>query len=205
MDGMRVPTSRSHLCSLVLRVLPHCLLAACVIAAAGVLPHALSAQGRSTPTPTSTPTRDARASIDSFVVVIRDMAAWALVTPAAHIPVGGILDNAGEVATVVGSRSETIFTPESTLVSFRRALAVAARESSCQAIGLAYMVHTVPPHGRKTVDAVVVEVEHRNGYRANLVFPYSRDDAQDPVFGEAFVLPGSLRGLPVRRTRRNGT
>jgi len=197
---MRVPTSPRHLCSSALRLLRRGALAACVSSATLVLPHPLPAQGR----PTPSPTRDARASIDSFVVVVRDMAAWALVTPAAHIPVGGILDNAGEVATVVGSRSETVFTPDSTLVSFRLALAAAARQSTCQAIGLAYMVHTVPPRGSTPIDAVVVEVEHRNGYRANIVFPYSRDEAQEPVFGESFTLPGTLRGLPVRRTRRRG-
>lgn len=202
MDGMRVPTPRSHLYSDVLRGLRRLALAVCVIAAALVLPHPLSAQGRSTPTLTLR--RDTRASIDSFVVVVRDMAAWALVTPAAHIPVGGILDKAGEVATVVGSRSETIFTPDSTLVSFRLALAAAARQSSCQAIGLAYMVHIVPPRGSTPVDAVVVEVEHRNGYRANIVYPYSRDEAQEPVFGDPFTLPGTLRGLPMSRPRRRG-
>lgn len=129
------------------------------------------------------------------------MAAWALVTPAAHIPVGGILDTLGEVATVVGSRSETIFTADSTLRSFRLALATAARQSSSQAIGLAYMVHTVPPRGRASVDAVVVEVEHRNGYRANVVFPYTRNEAQEPVFGESFMLPGTLRSLPAPSAR----
>ena len=173
-----------------------CMLSVLVALATVARPVALSAQ-RSV-----TPARQARASIDSFVVAVRDMAAWALVTPAAHIPVGGILDSVGEVATVVGARSETIFTPDSVLVSFRLALANAARRSTCQATALAYMAHMVPPRGGTPVDAVVVEVEHRNGYRANIVFPYQRDEAQEPVFGTSFSRPGTLRVLPEKRIRR---
>ena len=173
-----------------------CMLSVLVALATVARPVVLSAQ-RSV-----TPARQARASIDSFVVAVRDMAAWALVTPAAHIPVGGILDSVGEVATVVGARSETIFTPDSVLVSFRLALANAARRSTCQAIALAYMAHLVPPQGGMPIDAVVVEVEHRSGYRANIVFPYQRDEAQEPVFGSSFSRPGTLRALPGKRVLR---
>ena len=139
-----------------------------------------------------------REAIDEFVVTVRDMAAWALVTPAAHIPVGGIEDSSGYVATVVGPPKDPSASPDSVLALFRRTLGVGARRARARTIGLAYLVLQVPPQGTSAIEVVAVEVEHRSGFRANVYFPYIRDEERRPVFSEPFSLPGTLRVIGAR-------
>jgi len=133
-----------------------------------------------------------RATIDSFVITVRDMAAWALVTPAAHIPVGALQDATGNVESVVGAQtSRTSLTPDSVLVSFRQALGTGARERKSQTIGLAYFRSVVPPGGSMPVSVLVVEVEHRSGYRANVIFPFEHTEEQ-PTFQTPYTMPTLL-------------
>jgi len=133
-----------------------------------------------------------RATIDSFVITVRDMAAWALVTPAAHVPVGALQDVKGNVESVVGAQtSKTPLTPDSLLVPFRQALGAGARERESQTIGLAYFRSVVPPGGSLPVSVLVVEVEHRSGYRANVIFPFEHTDEQ-PTFQTPYTTPTLL-------------
>jgi hypothetical protein len=134
-----------------------------------------------------------RAAIDSFVITVRDMAAWALVTPAAHVPVGALQDANGNVESVVGSQtSRTLLTPDSVLVSFRQALGVGARARRSDAIGLAYFRSLVPPRGTAAVRVLVVEVEHRSGYHATVAFPFEHTQ-ETPEFRAPFPLPVQLQ------------
>ena len=134
-----------------------------------------------------------RVAIDSFVVTVRDMAAWALVTPAAHIPVGALQDGGGNVESVVGaSAANTMLTSDSTLVSFRRALGAGARAQRSSAIGMAYFRQLILPGSADSQPVLVVEVEHRSGYRANVLFPYSHT-GESPEFGAPVVRPGALQ------------
>jgi hypothetical protein len=149
-----------------------------------------------------------RAAIDSFVLTVRDMAAWALVTPAAHVPVGALQDATGNVESVVGAqKSATTLTPDSVLVAFRQALGTGARDRKSEAIGLAYFRNVVPPGGVKPVPVLMVEVEHRSGYRANVVFPYEHT-GEHPVFESPFSFPALLHEFekiapkPTKRGRR---
>ena len=145
-----------------------------------------------------------RAAIDSFVVTVRDMAAWALVTPAAHIPVGALQDAGGNVESVVGAHGEkTLLTPDSALVSFRRALGLGARAKRSTAIGIAYFRQLILPGTADSQPVLVVEVEHRSGYRANLLFPYS-NAGESPEFGEPVVLPGALQEFGGRSAQKKG-
>ena len=145
-----------------------------------------------------------RAAIDSFVVTVRDMAAWALVTPAAHVPVGALQDASGNVESVVGAqKSATTLTPDSVLVSFRQALGSSARGRKLQTIGLAYFRSVVPPGGVKPVPVLVVEVEHRSGYRANVVFPYEHTGEQ-PVFEAPFTIPALLHEFERGGAKKSG-
>jgi hypothetical protein len=153
-----------------------------------------------------------RAAIDSFVITVRDMAAWAIVTPAAHVPVGALQDAAGNVESVVGAQNaRTVLTPDSVLVSFRQALGAGARARRSEAIGLAYFRSLVPPRGTAAVSVLVVEVEHRGGYRATMAFPFEHTQ-ETPEFRAPFPLPVQLRefdggqkksGATRRRPRSN--
>ena len=145
-----------------------------------------------------------RAAIDSFVVTVRDMAAWALVTPAAHIPVGALRDPAGNVESVVRAQvGPTIFTPDSVLTSFRRALGIGARAQRSSAIGMAYFRQQLLPGDTPPQRVLVVEVEHRSGYRANVLYRYTHD-GESPEFDAPLYLPGALQefrnGGPQRKS-----
>jgi hypothetical protein len=145
-----------------------------------------------------------RATIDSFVVTVRDLAAWALVTPAAHIPVGALQDSTGNVETVVGSQTSlTTLTPDSVLVPFRRALGAGARAARSQAIGLAYFRSMVLTGDTAAVGVLVVEVEHRSGYRATLLFPFEHT-GEHPEFRPPITMPTVLQELDSGRGRTGG-
>ena len=142
---------------------------------------------------------ETRAALDSFVVTVRDMAAWAIVTPAAHIPVGGLLDATGNVESVVGSGKEAVITPDTVLRAFRQALGAAGRRQRSQAIGLAYFIRQPSRASASVVEAIIVEVEHRSGMRTNVMYRYTRNEAGEPVFANAIRSPGTLRELAGRR------
>ncbi len=142
---------------------------------------------------------ETRVAIDSFVVTVRDMAAWALVTPAAHIPVGGIQDTSGYVQAIVDGTPGNASPTDAVLAQFRSALGTAARRTRATTIGLAYFVKRAPPDGVTPLETVVVEVEHRSGIRANVFFPYTRDEEGRPLFGEPFSVPGTLQTMTGRR------
>jgi hypothetical protein len=145
-----------------------------------------------------------RQAITEFVTNVRDMAASRIVTPAAHIPVGGMLDSAGNVASVVGAGPEPTDTPDSVLTAFRQLLGAGARRQGARAIALGYLTHRTPPSGKAPLDVVVVEVEHVNGYRADMIFPYTRNEFGEPVFGDAFKGAGTLTTLSGRKAATRG-
>lgn len=125
------------------------------------------AQRRGAPPPAIT-----RAALDSFVTTVRDMAAAAIVTPAAHIPVGGVLDSTGNVASITAPNTTGATTPDdSMLTAFRSAMGFAAQQMKSGTVGFAYLVRRPTPGAGKAVDAVLVEVESAPSFRANLLFP----------------------------------
>lgn len=142
-----------------------------------------------------------RAAIDEFVLMVRDMAAARVVTPAAHVPVGGLLDSLGHIASVTGSPPEPTYTPDSLLITFRRALGAGGRRQRSRAVAVGYLAHRTPPRGAGPVETVVVEVEHTSGYRADVLFPFIRNEFGEPVFGASFTGAGSLHALDARRQR----
>lgn len=164
------------------------LLAACT--------HPVQAQRRGA-APALTPAA-LKAQVDEFVVTVRDMAAWSVVTPAAHTPVGGMQDTTGNVESVVATQ-DIRPVPDSVLVAFRHALGAAARKNKARAIGLAYLVRRPLPGKTEAVDAVLVEVEHRSGYAANVLCPYARNEFGEPVFGVSYTGAGTLRELVGKR------
>lgn len=141
-----------------------------------------------------------RAEMEEFVLTVRDMARWALITPAAHVPVGGILDGRGEVESVVGDSRATMFTPDSILTPFRRALGVAGRRRRSNAIAVAYFIRQPSRASERDVEAIIVEAEHRSGYRTNVMYRYTMDEAGEPVFSAPIRSAGTLRELNSRRS-----
>ena len=145
--------------------------------------------------PVSTVARGpSRLQVDSFVRTVRDMAAWAIVTPAAHIPVGGLQDATGTVASVTDNAgTRPVPTPDTIVSSFRDLLSAAARRQKSTVAGIGYLVQRIPPGGKSAVNAVLVEVESASGYRADVLWPYTRNEFGEPQFAKSYVLPGSMR------------
>ncbi len=139
-----------------------------------------------------------RAAIDEFVLTVRDMAAWAITKPAARIPVGAMLDNAANVSSVVLEAQGPVNPPDSMLASFRQLLGAGARQRKSVAIGMAYLVRRAPAARAGLIDAVLVEVEHRSGFRTNVLYAYTRDESGEPFFAEAIRSPGTMRTLSTR-------
>ena len=135
-----------------------------------------------------------RIQVDSFVRTMRDMAAWAIVTPAAHIPVGGLQDARGDVSSVTDNVGVMpVPTPDTTVGQFRELLSAAARRQQSPIAGIGYLVRRVPPGGKVAVNAVLVEVESVSGYRADVLWPYTRNEFGEPQFAKSYVLAGSMR------------
>ena len=150
-------------------------------------------------TPASSVARGpSRMQVDSFVRTVRDLAAWAIVTPAAHIPVGGLQDATGTVSSVTDNAgTQPVPTPDTIVSSFRDLLSAAARRQKSTAAGLGYLVQRIPPGGKSAVNAVLVEVESVSGYRADVLWPYTRNEFGEPQFARSYVLPGSMRVFGV--------
>ncbi len=164
--------------------------------------HPLMAQRQ--PASPAVPAPVVRAQLDEFVNAVRDMAAWAIVTPAAHIPVGGMQDSTGRVESVVTTQNGPAITPDSALASFRETLGAAARRRKVRTVGLAYLVRRVAPGTTDSIDAVMVQFEHVSGERADVLFPYMRNEYGEPVFGQSYVEAGTLRVLTEKRPHRAG-
>ncbi len=135
-----------------------------------------------------------RIEVDSFVRTMRDMAAWAIVTPAAHIPVGGLQNAEGTVSSVTDNAGAMPApTPDTVVSSFRELLSAAARKQQSTIAGVGYLVRRVLPGGKVAVNAVLVEVESMSGYRADVLWPYTRNEFGEPQFAKSYVLAGSMR------------
>ena len=129
---------------------------------------------------------------------MRDMAAWAIVTPAAHIPVGGLQDTRGEVSSVTDNAGVVpVPTPDTTVSQFRDLLTAAARRQQSPMAGIGYLVRRVPPGGKSAVNAVLVEVESVSGYRADVLWPYTKNEFGEPQFAKFYTLPGTMRVFGV--------
>lgn len=140
-----------------------------------------------------------RAAVDSFIVTMRDMAAWAVVTPAAHIPVGGLLDERGNVNSVVGTAPrEEPFTAEPALVDFRALLGAGGRSQKSVAIGLGYRVHLDAARD-SAAEGIRVEFEHRSGYRGVVTFPFRRTESGELRYRVETFAPGRLREIAAKR------
>ena len=171
---------------------------ACVLATALLFPFAGAAHAQRTKPATDSVTR---AAIDEFVIQVRDMAAARIMTSAAHVPVGGLLDSAGQVGSVVGSPPEPTFTPDSLLIEFRRSVGLGARRQKSRAVAIGYLTRRMLPHSDRPIESVMVEVEHISGFRADVLYPYMRNEFGEPVFGAPLIGPGTLRTLETRRQR----
>lgn len=135
-----------------------------------------------------------RIQVDSFVLSVRDMAAWAIVTPAAHIPVGGLLSAVGSISSVTDNAGAMPApTPDTVVSAFRELLTAAARLQQARIAGLGYLVRRVPPGGKSAVNAVLVEVESVSGYRADVLWPYTKNEFGEPQFTKSYALAGTMR------------
>ena len=88
-------------------------------------------------------------------------------------PFGGVMELNGQVRLVSGLTGEDQ-SPSTDLMdlldeSFRKG----AKEGKYKATSLAYDIRTIPPGKKEKQDAIAINLDHRDGYSAIVVVPYS--------------------------------
>ena len=105
-------------------------------------------------------------------------------------PHGGYMD-ADEKITLVGAEDPDTDRPKSKDLVYilRDSLRQAARTRGCRAAAIVLDVIVRLPKSHQKSDAIQVDVEHADGYVAEVFFPYQIADG-NVVYGETFAQKG---------------
>jgi len=106
-------------------------------------------------------------------------------------PFGGMLKHDGEIVHIGATTGEDM-SPADSLVeimvdNFRRA----AREKAIKAAAIVLNVTVIVPSTSVKSDAIEVRIDHRDGYSANVFFPYRSTDDQGILYEAAFASRGN--------------
>lgn len=77
-------------------------------------------------------------------------------------------------------------------------LAKEAKQGSIRCSAVAYDARVVPPGSTEKTDAVVIELEHKDGYNVIVAFPYKLERGR-VEFGAAFAANGDHHVFPLKR------
>jgi hypothetical protein len=104
-------------------------------------------------------------------------------------PNGAELSSSGKIALAMSSNGQE-HPPSAELIELlHTGFAAKAKAGEVRATALVYDAHVLPPGSSSKTDAVVIELEHREGYNVIVYFPYT---IQSSVvhFAAPFVTPG---------------
>jgi hypothetical protein len=107
-------------------------------------------------------------------------------------PIAGYLDAHGLFHLTATHDGNERPTTTQVISDLRRTLKATASPNGYRAVGLAYDVRVTPPGQSAKTDAILVELEHKTGYRVNVYWPYTPASGRPPIFGKAFAEAGSL-------------
>lgn len=100
-------------------------------------------------------------------------------------PLGGAIDSTGQIISVA-AYDGTEMPPSDTLIKLLEAgLTGGARDGKYIASALVYDARVIPPGGSEKSDAIVAELEHRDGFAMTVFFPYKLVGGQ-PEFAASF-------------------
>ena len=108
-------------------------------------------------------------------------------------PYGGVINENGSITHVSAKEEETDHPKSSALIdilntSFREAAAAQCIKASA----VVFDVSIKPPGGTEKVDAIQVNLDHRNDYSVEVLFPYSLSHGK-LLFGPPFAQQGDNR------------
>lgn len=88
-------------------------------------------------------------------------------------PYGGYMTPHGEIVDVGAKDSNASHPKSQDLIDILRAsFREMAKANRCKAVAIVFDVAVTPPHSNRKSDAIQVSVEHRDGYSAEVFFPY---------------------------------
>lgn len=105
-------------------------------------------------------------------------------------PYGGYTTPEGNIIEVgAEEHGEDYPRSKNLLVILRESFQAMARSGKCKAVALAFDVSIVIPGSTRNSDAIQISVDHRDGYSADIFYPYQLIDGK-VVYGIVFAQAG---------------
>ena len=107
-------------------------------------------------------------------------------------PFGGYMKADGAI-THVGVRDEKTEHPKSKplIETLKQSFREMAESKGCKATAIVFDVLITPPGGSEKTSAIQVNLDHQDGYSAEVFFPYALHGSQEIVFGKTFAQRGN--------------
>jgi hypothetical protein len=136
-------------------------------------------------------TMDAKRDAEMLVAGVLPFAEQMLLQYGEFYPYGAYMTLKGLIVDV-GARKDGEDYPKSTdlLTTLRESFRSLARARKCRAVAIAFnVIITVPGSDRKS-DAIQIFVDHRDGYSADVFYPYQVANGK-VCYGEIFAQAGN--------------
>jgi len=108
----------------------------------------------------------------------------------AFFPFGATLSLEGKVAATASWTGEDHPDANALIELLEGGFRQGAREGRYKATALAVDIRTIPPGKDKKQDAIQVRLDHRDGYSARVIFPYTFSVGGALLVEEPFAIPG---------------
>ena len=106
-------------------------------------------------------------------------------------PFGAIMRNSGDIVQIAAADPSTDTPEAATLIeSMKCDLRERAGAGELRAYAIVFNVHVTLPDDTGKSDAVQINIEHREGYCAEVFFPYTIGEPGEPDFGSTFAQQG---------------
>lgn len=100
-------------------------------------------------------------------------------------PFGGAIDETGQIISVAAYDGTEMPPSDALIKMLESGLREGARSGKYIASALIYDARVVPPGGSEKSDAIIAELEHRDGFAMTVYFPYRLENGQ-PEFSASF-------------------
>lgn len=134
---------------------------------------------------------DAQALVDFMLPFAETM----LSKHGGFFPYGAQQTVSGAIEAVGASDGSEHPPSQELLALLRGGLAQAAKKGTIRCSGVAYDAKVIPPGASNKSDAVIIELEHKDGYHVVVVFPYTLSGGQ-LEFGQTFAMAGTSNVFP---------
>jgi hypothetical protein len=137
----------------------------------------------------------AKSDCDEILETVIPFAEKMLVEHGEFYPFGGTMTADGKVGFTAGWSGDEDPEPSEVLSTLEQGFRAGAKSGKYKAISLVFQCEAVPPGKIKERDAIAASLDHRDGYSAVLVFPYSFAPDGKLVIEESFTSKGGIKIL----------